>query len=107
MEIGGVGLNIQHASVVIICEPQWNLNAERQAAGRAWRQGQEKMVKAMVLCGDNSAIDRLVLQTQHRKSAINEALMQPLIRKPGEGPADIQLLPLAGFIPNDYSLVQS
>ncbi|MDR2703872.1 MAG: DEAD/DEAH box helicase, partial [Cellulomonadaceae bacterium] len=41
---GGTGLNIQAASVVIIVDPQYNPQIERQAIARAHRMGQEKPV---------------------------------------------------------------
>ncbi len=37
---GGVGLNIQAASVVVICEPQLKPTTEWQAIARAHRMGQ-------------------------------------------------------------------
>jgi SNF2 family DNA or RNA helicase len=95
-------LNIQHASIVIIAEPQWNRNTEAQAISRAYRQGQSKVVKALILHGRNSAIDNLVLHIQKRKTSINTDLMGPLIRKPEEGPAHIPLLSFPEFLPVDY-----
>lgn len=41
---GGVGLNIQAASVVIFCEPQWKPSTEEQAIARAYRMGQVNRV---------------------------------------------------------------
>src|SRR5699024_3319191 len=37
---GGVGLNIQAANIVILCEPQWKPSIENQAISRAYRMGQ-------------------------------------------------------------------
>lgn len=44
IEAGGVGLNIQSANVVIICEPQWKPSTELQAIGRSYRMGQTRDV---------------------------------------------------------------
>ena len=41
---GGTGLNIQSASVVIICEPQLKPSIESQAISRAYRMGQARNV---------------------------------------------------------------
>lgn len=41
---GGVGLNIQCASVVVICEPQFKPSIENQAISRAYRMGQTRNV---------------------------------------------------------------
>jgi SNF2 family DNA or RNA helicase len=42
---GGVGLNIQAASVVVICEPQLKPTTEWQAIARAHRMGQLESVQ--------------------------------------------------------------
>lgn len=44
IQSGGVGLNIQSASVVIICEPQVKPSIENQAISRAYRMGQTRNV---------------------------------------------------------------
>lgn len=44
IEAGGVGLNIQAASVVILCEPQFKPSTENQAISRAYRMGQARGV---------------------------------------------------------------
>lgn len=44
IEAGGVGLNIQSANIVVICEPQWKPSTEQQAIGRSYRMGQTRDV---------------------------------------------------------------
>jgi len=44
MQAGGVGLNMQAASVVILCEPQVKPTTESQAIARAHRMGQVRTV---------------------------------------------------------------
>ena len=44
IQAGGVGLNIQAASVVIFCEPQIKPSMETQAVARAYRMGQMNSV---------------------------------------------------------------
>lgn len=41
---GGTGLNIQSASVIVICEPQFKPSIENQAISRAYRMGQTQSV---------------------------------------------------------------
>ena len=41
---GGLGLNIQAANVVILCEPQLKPSAEMQVISRAYRMGQVRNV---------------------------------------------------------------
>jgi superfamily II DNA or RNA helicase len=52
---GGVGLNIQTASVVIICEPQLKPTTEWQAIARAHRMGQVHNVQVHRLLSDEGA----------------------------------------------------
>lgn len=44
IEAGGVGLNIQAASIVIFCEPQFKPSIENQAVSRSYRMGQARSV---------------------------------------------------------------
>jgi hypothetical protein len=104
LQQGGVGLNMQQASIVIIAEHQWNNNVEMQAISRAYRQGQEKVVKAIILDGVNSDIDKVIRVAKTRKMRINRALMAPLIRRPDEGPAKIELLTFPGLMHLDDTI---
>jgi SNF2 family DNA or RNA helicase len=78
---GGVGLNLQGASILIQTEVWWNKNTERQAYARIYRQGQSKQVKIFRLRGLNSAIDRNILDCQERKTYTNEKIMRLLVRR--------------------------
>ncbi|WP_327045350.1 DEAD/DEAH box helicase [Microbispora sp. NBC_01189] len=57
---GGVGLNIQSASVVVICEPQLKPTTEAQAIARAHRMGQVRSVQVHRLLSENSVDQRIV-----------------------------------------------
>ncbi len=60
IQAGGTGLNIQAASVVIICEPQLKPSAETQAIGRAYRMGQSRSVLVYRLLGDETLDERML-----------------------------------------------
>jgi superfamily II DNA or RNA helicase len=60
IEAGGVGLNIQAASVVILCEPQVKPTVEAQAIARAHRMGQVRTVQVHRLLVENSVDERLL-----------------------------------------------
>ena len=60
IQAGGVGLNIQAASVVIICEPQWNPAVEEQAIARAHRLGQVRRVDVHRLLAEDSVDQRML-----------------------------------------------
>ncbi|PWU52339.1 helicase SNF2 [Micromonospora sp. S4605] len=57
---GGVGLNIQSASVVVICEPQLKPTTEAQAIARAHRMGQVQSVQVHRLLSEDSVDQRIV-----------------------------------------------
>ncbi|PYZ92793.1 hypothetical protein CR194_14160 [Salipaludibacillus keqinensis] len=67
IEAGGVGLNIQAASIIIICEPQWKPSTEEQAISRAYRMGQAKNVTVYRLLTEDS-IDGRILELLNQKS---------------------------------------
>lgn len=60
IEAGGVGLNIQAASVVVLMEPQWKPSTEEQAIARVHRMGQVRRVMVHRLLARNAIDERLV-----------------------------------------------
>ncbi|MEV0094065.1 DEAD/DEAH box helicase [Streptomyces sp. NPDC050738] len=60
IEAGGVGLNMQAASVVIICEPQIKPTIEHQAVARAHRMGQVRSVSVHRLLATGGVDERMV-----------------------------------------------
>ena len=72
IQSGGTGLNIQSASVVIICEPQFKPSIENQAISRAYRMGQARSVLVYRLLGDET-VDERVTEMLEKKQAIFNA----------------------------------
>ncbi|MFJ6213242.1 DEAD/DEAH box helicase [Streptomyces sp. NPDC092296] len=60
IQTGGVGLNLQAASVVILCEPQVKPTTESQAVGRAHRMGQLRRVQVHRLLAADSVDQHLL-----------------------------------------------
>ena len=60
IQSGGTGLNIQSASVVILCEPQLKPSIENQAISRAYRMGQARSVLVYRLLCDNTVDERIM-----------------------------------------------
>lgn len=60
IQAGGTGLNIQQASVVIICEPQFKPSIENQAISRAYRMGQKRSVLVHRLLCEDTADEKIV-----------------------------------------------
>ncbi|MEU8796720.1 DEAD/DEAH box helicase [Spirillospora sp. NPDC048819] len=68
IQAGGVGLNLQAASVVILCEPQVKPTMETQAVARAHRMGQVRTVQVHRLLTPDSVDERMlkILRTKTR-----------------------------------------
>ena len=60
IQSGGTGLNIQSASVVVLCEPQFKPSIENQAISRAYRMGQTRNVLVYRLLADETVDERIV-----------------------------------------------
>lgn len=53
IDAAGTGMNIQTASVIVLCEPQYKPSTENQAIARAYRMGQTRNVLVYrLLCSD-------------------------------------------------------
>ncbi|MEU4929240.1 SNF2-related protein [Streptomyces yokosukanensis] len=72
IQAAGVGLNIQAASVVIICEPQIKPTVEQQAVARAHRMGQVRPVRVHRLLAPGGVDERMV-QMLKRKARLFDA----------------------------------
>ena len=57
---GGTGLNLQAASVVVICEPQVKPSIENQAISRAYRMGQTRNVLVYRLLAESTVDEHIV-----------------------------------------------
>lgn len=66
---GGVGLNIQAANIIILCEPQWKPSTEEQAISRAYRMGQSRNVVVYRLLTEDS-IDVSIMELLDEKSQL-------------------------------------
>lgn len=64
---GGTGLNIQAASVVVICEPQLKPSIENQAISRAYRMGQARKVLVYRLLAENTIDERMLERLKNKQ----------------------------------------
>jgi superfamily II DNA or RNA helicase len=95
IEAGGVGLNIQAASVVILCEPQVKPSTEAQAVARAHRMGQVRSVQMHRLLIADS-VDQRMLELLSTKTALfNAYARQSAIAEASPGAVDISEVELA------------
>jgi len=72
IEAGGVGLNLQAASVVILCEPQLKPTVEQQAVARAHRMGQVRPVRVHRLLS-TAGVDKRLLEILDGKTRLFDA----------------------------------
>ncbi|NUW34810.1 DEAD/DEAH box helicase [Nonomuraea sp. SMC257] len=72
IQAGGVGLNLQAASVVIMCEPQVKPSMENQAVARAHRMGQVRTVQVHRLLSVD-AVDQRMLDLLGAKAELFDA----------------------------------
>jgi SNF2 family DNA or RNA helicase len=72
IQAGGIGLNMQAASVVILCEPQVKPTLETQAIARAHRMGQISRVQVHRLLVADS-VDQRMLEILETKTGLFDA----------------------------------
>ena len=72
IQAGGVGLNIQAASVIIIAEPQLTPSSEEQAIARAHRMGQVRPVDVHRLLCEDSVDQRVLELLEGKREAFDE-----------------------------------
>jgi superfamily II DNA or RNA helicase len=76
IEAGGVGVNVQAASVVVLMEPQWKPSTENQAIARAHRMGQVRRVVVHRLLARDS-IDEWLVELVRAKQGLFDDYARP------------------------------
>ncbi|MDD5482747.1 MAG: DEAD/DEAH box helicase [Kiritimatiellae bacterium] len=71
---GGVGLNLQNASVVVNCDLPWNPAKLEQRIGRAWRKFQTKSVTVVNLVAEKT-IESRMLETLAAKKGLADGVL--------------------------------
>ena len=80
IQAGGVGLNLQGASAVVLMEPQWKPSSEEQAIARAHRMGQARTVIVHKLFTKDS-VDERMKEVLAEKSELFDAFARESIIK--------------------------
>ncbi|WP_258171085.1 DEAD/DEAH box helicase [Paenibacillus sp. R14(2021)] len=78
LKAGGTGLNLTGADTVILYDLWWNPAVEQQAADRAHRIGQKKVVQVIRLVAEGTVEDKMVELQERKKNLIDEVI------RPGE-----------------------
>ena len=76
LKAGGTGLNLTGADTVVLFDLWWNPAVEQQAADRAHRIGQKKVVQVIKLVA-RGTIEEKMLELQKRKKDLVDAIIQP------------------------------
>lgn len=89
IQAGGVGLNIQAASIVIFCEPQIKPALETQAVARSLRMGQTQTVFAYRLLTENSIDEAMMEMLQNKQQLFDTYAKDSFISEASESARDI------------------
>ncbi|WP_042461298.1 DEAD/DEAH box helicase [Neobacillus dielmonensis] len=76
LKAGNTGLNLTGADTVILYDLWWNPAVEEQAAGRAHRIGQKKVVQVIRLIAQGT-IEEKMYELQQNKKELIETVVQP------------------------------
>lgn len=76
LKAGGTGLNLTGADTVVLYDLWWNPAVEQQAADRAHRIGQKKIVQVIRLVSQGTIEDKMYELQQRKKNLIDE-VVQP------------------------------
>ncbi|UJF35807.1 DEAD/DEAH box helicase [Paenibacillus hexagrammi] len=76
LKAGGTGLNLTGADTVLLYDLWWNPAVEQQAADRAHRIGQKKVVQIIRLVAQGT-VEEKMLQLQMRKKHLIEEVVEP------------------------------
>ena len=75
LKAGGTGLNLTGADTVILYDLWWNPAVEEQAAGRAHRMGQKKVVEVWRMIAEGTIEERMEA-LQHEKRELFQKVIQ-------------------------------
>lgn len=91
-KVGGTGLNLTAANVVVIFDPDWNGSNDEQAVDRAYRLGQTRDVKIYrLVC--TQTIEELMFQRQlYKRNLGNSAIYQSHERRYFEEKGRVSLI---------------
>lgn len=101
IQAGGVGLNIQAASVVILCEPQLTPTSEDQAVARAHRMGQVRTVQVHRLLNEDAVDERLVELLRAKREEFDAYARRSALAEATVAAVDLSMTQVADQIVHD------
>jgi SNF2 family DNA or RNA helicase len=91
IQAGGVGLNIQAASAVVLMEPQWKASAEDQAIARAHRMGQTRKVIVHRLLAREAVDERLLEVLREKRALFDDYARESAVKEASEEAMETRL----------------
>lgn len=98
---GGVGLNIQAGSVVILCEPQVKPSMEDQAVARAHRMGQVETVQVHKLLSEDAVDQRMLEILAEKRELFDGFARESLMARSAPEAVDISEAELSRAVINE------
>ncbi len=95
IQAGGIGLNIQAASVVIFCEPQLTPTVEEQAIARVHRMGQVRSVQVHRLLNPDTVEERIRWLNQGKSREFDLFAARSYVAEATESAVDVTYEALA------------
>ena len=74
LKVGGTGLNLTSANIVVHFDPWWNPAVEDQASDRAHRIGQKNVVNVIKLIAKGTAEERVINLQETKKELIEDVI---------------------------------
>lgn len=84
IEAGGIGINMQAASAVVLTEPQYKPSTESQAIARVVRMGQERRVQIHRLLARDTVDEHIWASTRQKQGLFEDYARESLIRQLAE-----------------------
>jgi len=74
LKVGGTGINLTSANLVIHFDPWWNPAVENQATDRAHRIGQRNVVEVIKLIAKGTIEEKIILLQENKKNLIDSVI---------------------------------
>lgn len=101
IEAGGVGVNVQAASVVVLCEPQWKPTIEQQAIARCHRMGQVRRVQVHRLLLEETVDQRMLAVLAGKQHLIEQFVRGSAVKDASPDSVDISDLERVEHVVNE------
>lgn len=106
IQAGGVGLNIQAASVIVLAEPQWKPSIEDQAVARAHRLGQVRPVHVHRLLVEDGVDQRMLEILQAKRATFDQYVRTSDLKEASPHAVDVAALAAAPRAQSESRIIE-